>query len=112
MAVNPGETTVGGLLRAHPQGSSTLDRSRHRRACNPLRIAPRSFAFTVLLGLFAALPAFSVDVSAPTLALLPAALQTTRTLAGLTLSLFMVGFALGQLGGGGLSDRRGRRPVL
>jgi len=65
-----------------------------------------------LLGLFAALPAFSVDVSAPTLALLPAALQTTRTLAGLTLSLFMVGFALGQLGGGGLSDLRGRRPVL
>jgi MFS transporter, DHA1 family, multidrug resistance protein len=77
-----------------------------------LRIAPRSFAFTVLLGLYAALPAFSVDVSAPTLALLPAALQTTRTLAGLTLSLFMVGFALGQLGGGALSDRGGRRPIL
>jgi DHA1 family bicyclomycin/chloramphenicol resistance-like MFS transporter len=77
-----------------------------------LQIAPRSFAFTILLGLFAALPAFSVDVSAPTLALLPVELHTTRTLAGLTLSLFMVGFALGQLGGGGLSDKRGRRPVL
>jgi DHA1 family bicyclomycin/chloramphenicol resistance-like MFS transporter len=77
-----------------------------------LRIAPRSFAFTVLLGLFAALPALSVDVSAPTLALLPALLHTTRTLAGLTLSLFMVGFALGQLLGGSLSDDRGRRPVL
>ena len=77
-----------------------------------MQIAPRSFVFTILLGLFAALPAFSVDVSAPTLALLPAALHTTRTLAGLTLSLFMIGFALGQLGGGGLSDDRGRRPVL
>ncbi len=77
-----------------------------------MRIAPRSFAFTVLLGLFAALPALSVDVSAPTLALLPTVLHTTRTLAGLTLSLFMVGFALGQLLGGGLSDDRGRRPVL
>jgi DHA1 family bicyclomycin/chloramphenicol resistance-like MFS transporter len=65
-----------------------------------------------LLGLYAALPAFSVDVSAPTLALLPEVLRTTRTLAGLTLSLFMVGFALGQLGGGGISDSRGRRPVL
>ena len=42
-----------------------------------LHIAPRSFAFTVLLGLFAALPALSVDMSAPTLALLPAALGTT-----------------------------------
>jgi len=77
-----------------------------------LRIAPRSFAFTVLLGLFAALPALSIDISAPTLALLPEALGTTRTLAGLTLSLFMVGFALGQLGGGSLSDGYGRRPVL
>jgi MFS transporter, DHA1 family, multidrug resistance protein len=77
-----------------------------------LQIASRSFAFTALLGLFAALPALSIDVSAPTLALLPNALGTTRTLAGLTLSLFMVGFALGQFGGGGVSDRRGRRPVL
>jgi MFS transporter, DHA1 family, multidrug resistance protein len=77
-----------------------------------LPIAPRSFAFTALLGLFAALPALSIDISAPTLALLPEALGTTRTLAGLTLSLFMVGFALGQLGGGSLSDGYGRRPVL
>ncbi len=75
-------------------------------------IAPRSFPFTVLLGLFAALPALSVDMSAPTLALLPEALGTTRTLSGLSLSLFMVGFALGQLGGGNLSDGHGRRPVL
>lgn len=85
---------------------------RELRACGPSRIAPKSLLFTVLLGLFAALPALSVDVSAPTLALLPAALGTTRTLAGLTLSLFMVGFALGQFGAGGLSDRGGRRPVL
>jgi DHA1 family bicyclomycin/chloramphenicol resistance-like MFS transporter len=77
-----------------------------------LRISPKSFAFTVLLGLFAALPALSIDISAPTLALLPQALGTSRTRAGLTLSLFMVGFALGHLGGGNLSDDRGRRPVL
>ena len=77
-----------------------------------MRLAPASFAFSVLLGLFAALPALSVDLSAPTLALLPGALGTTQTIAGLTLSLFMVGFALGQLGGGNLSDGHGRRPVL
>ena len=77
-----------------------------------MRIAPSSFAFTVLLGLFAALPALSIDASAPTLALLPRALGTSRTVAGLSLSLFMVGFALGQLGGGSLSDGYGRRPVL
>jgi DHA1 family bicyclomycin/chloramphenicol resistance-like MFS transporter len=77
-----------------------------------LRIAPGSFAFTVLLGLFAALPALSIDISAPTLALLPDVLKTSRATAGLTLSLFMAGFALGHLGGGTLSDGRGRRPVL
>ena len=78
----------------------------------PLRINPRSFAFTALLGLLAALPALSIDMSAPTLVLLPVALKTSRTLANLTLSLFMAGFALGQFGGGNLSDGRGRRPVL
>ncbi len=77
-----------------------------------MRIAPESFAFTFLLGLFAALPALSIDISAPTLVLLPKALGTSRPVAVLTLSLFMGGFALGQLSGGRLSDRRGRRPVL
>jgi DHA1 family bicyclomycin/chloramphenicol resistance-like MFS transporter len=77
-----------------------------------LRIVPESFAFTLLLGLFAALPALSIDISAPTLVLLPKALDTSTTVAGFTLSFFMIGFALGQLSGGRLSDRGGRRPVL
>jgi DHA1 family bicyclomycin/chloramphenicol resistance-like MFS transporter len=75
-------------------------------------IAPHAVAFTVLLGVLAALPVLSIDLSAPTLPLLPAALGTTTLTAGLTLSLFMGGFALGQLAGGHLSDRHGRRPVL
>src|SRR3954449_1554506 len=78
----------------------------------PRRISPTSVGFTLLLGLFAGLPALSVDLSAPTLVELPLALGVTATMAGMTLSLFMVGFALGQLGGGRISDRHGRRPVL
>lgn len=93
-------------------GSSSIEAGQYRWARKPLRIAPNSFGFTVLLGLFAALPALSIDVSAPTLPLLPAALGTSKAVAGLTLSLFMVGFAMGQLGGGSLSDRQGRRPAL
>jgi DHA1 family bicyclomycin/chloramphenicol resistance-like MFS transporter len=77
-----------------------------------LRIAPKSVGFTVLLGVLAALPALSIDIAAPTLALIPEALGTSSTVASLTLSLFVVGFACGQLGGGRLSDLRGRRPVL
>jgi DHA1 family bicyclomycin/chloramphenicol resistance-like MFS transporter len=77
-----------------------------------LRIAPESYRFTVLLGVLAALPALSIDISAPTLVLLPTALGTTSVIASLTLSLFMCGFAAGQLLGGRSSDRSGRRPVL
>ena len=75
-------------------------------------INTNSLAFTILLGLIAALPALSIDISAPTLALLPTALATSKAIAGLTLSLFLVGFAVGQLAGGLLSDRHGRKPVL
>jgi DHA1 family bicyclomycin/chloramphenicol resistance-like MFS transporter len=78
----------------------------------PLPISPKSFVFTMLLGLLAALPVLSIDISAPTLVLLPKVLGTSSLLAGLTLSLFMAGFAGGQIAGGSLSDRRGRRPVL
>ncbi len=77
-----------------------------------MQITPKSLAFTVLLGLFAALPALSIDISAPTLPLLPAALRTSTEVAGLTLSLFMLGYAAGQVTGGRQSDLRGRRPVL
>ena len=85
---------------------------RRKQVFEPLRIAPNSFGFTVLLGLFAALPALSVDISAPTLARLPGELGTSSAVAGLTLSLFMGGLAMGQATSGNLSDRQGRRPVL
>ena len=88
-------------------GSVKLD-----RRSSPLRIAPESIAYTILLGVLAALPALSIDISAPTLVLLQKDLATSSVVAGLTLSLFMGGFALGQLAGGRLSDRGGRRPVL
>ncbi len=78
----------------------------------PVSLAPSSFAFTLLLAALAGLPALSIDISAPTLVLLPSSLKTTPTMAGLTLSLFMAGFALGQLGGGASSDQYGRKPVL
>ena len=85
---------------------------RNARVPLPSRLDPNSYLFTAVLGLLAGLPALSIDLSAPTLPLLPVALGTSETIAGLTLSLFMVGFALGQFGAGRLSDDRGRRPIL
>lgn len=98
----------GQAMQPEPEGQER----KSGQARKPLRIAAETRAFTALLGLFAALPALSIDISAPTLALLPRALGTSRIVAGLTLSLFMVGFAAGQWSGGRLSDRLGRRKVL
>lgn len=77
-----------------------------------MRLAPSTSSFTIILGICAGLPALSIDLSAPTLTILPGALGTTVATAGLTLSLFMVGFAAGQFVGGRSSDLFGRRPVL
>jgi DHA1 family bicyclomycin/chloramphenicol resistance-like MFS transporter len=76
----------------------------------PLR--PHTFSFTLLIAALAALPPLSIDMSLPATDRIGAALQAPASLTGLTLSLFMTGIALAQLGVGPLSDRFGRRVPL
>ena len=73
---------------------------------------PGSLALTVVLGLLAALPPLSIDISIPTLLVAEADLHAAPGMIGQTITLFMVGFATGQLCAGPLSDHYGRRPVL
>ena len=77
-----------------------------------MRIPPYSLGFTVLLGALSALPPLSIDMGLPALALIGTSLNAAPAVTGLTLSLFMAGFAIAQLAFGPLSDRYGRRPVL
>jgi len=77
-----------------------------------MQIRRDSVAFVVLLGALAALPPLSIDMGLPALPAVGAALRTRPDLAGLTLSLFMAGFACGPVLYGPLSDRHGRKPVL
>ena len=77
-----------------------------------MRIRPESFGFTLLLGSLAAIPPLSIDMGLPAFAALERELGASAAGAGLTLSLFMAGFACSQLVLGPLSDRYGRRPVL
>lgn len=55
---------------------------------------------------------FAVDMSLPALPAITAAFDTTAARAQLTIGLYLLGYALGQLFYGPLSDRFGRRPML
>ncbi len=59
-----------------------------------------------------ALPALSTDMALPALTNIGEDLNVSAASAALTLSLFLVGFALAPLAYGPLSDRYGRRPIL
>ena len=77
-----------------------------------MTLRPRSHAFTFLIAALTALPPLSIDMSLPAVAPIGAALNAPASQTGLTLSLFMAGFALAQLGLGPVSDRFGRRLPL
>lgn len=73
---------------------------------------PHSLIFVVFLAALAGLPPLSIDMALPALHGIAATLTTSLGRAGLTLSLFMAGFAITPLIYGPVSDRLGRRPVL
>jgi DHA1 family bicyclomycin/chloramphenicol resistance-like MFS transporter len=77
-----------------------------------VKLRPASPVFSIFLGMLAALPPLSIDMALPALVPITAALRTTPDMAGLTLSLFMAGFAISPIAYGPLADRFGRRPVL
>lgn len=73
---------------------------------------PDSLAVTALLTCLVALGAISTDLYLPSLPALGRTFHADTSEVQLTLSVFLVGFALGQVVYGPLSDRFGRRPVL
>lgn len=77
-----------------------------------MRIRPTSAGFTLLLGSLVALPSFGIDTNLPALTAIGSTLDVTPSDAGLTISVFMLGFALAPLIYGPASDRYGRKPVI
>jgi len=69
-------------------------------------------SFTLLLAAMTALTALSIDMSLPAMPQLQREFHAGVAPVQLTLSLFLLGFAVGQLICGPLSDRIGRKPVL
>jgi MFS transporter, DHA1 family, multidrug resistance protein len=73
---------------------------------------PHRRPFRVLLGAQSMVSSLAVDMSLPALPTLAAAFGTSAARAQLTIGLYLLGYALGQLFYGPLSDRFGRRPML
>lgn len=71
-----------------------------------------SIWFTFFLVGLGVLPPLSIDMGLPALGLIATNLHTTDRASAMTLSLFLLGFAVAPLFCGPLSDRCGRRPVL
>lgn len=74
------------------------------------RIAP--LGLTLSLGSLVTLAAFATDMGLPVLADTARSLGVEPGTAALTMSVFMVGFGLGPLVAGPISDHHGRRPIL
>ena len=66
----------------------------------------------LLLGTCTALPPLSTDMALPAISQVGSALHSDAATAAQTISLFILGFVLGPLLFGPLSDRVGRRPIL
>jgi DHA1 family bicyclomycin/chloramphenicol resistance-like MFS transporter len=75
-------------------------------------LRPDTFALTALLALLTALGPVAVDMYLPSFPEIGRLLGASPATVQLTLSLYMVAYAVGQILYGPLSDRYGRRPVL
>src|SRR5688572_23501742 len=72
----------------------------------------KPWVLTLLLASLTGLTALSIDMSLPAMPQLQETFGAGVSSVQLTLSVFLAGFALGQIVCGPASDRWGRRPVL
>ena len=77
-----------------------------------MSIAPRSFAYLCLLIALAAFGPITMSIYSPVMPSVGADLHATPEGVKYTLTTYMIGFAMGQLFYGPVSDRFGRRPTL
>jgi DHA1 family bicyclomycin/chloramphenicol resistance-like MFS transporter len=75
-------------------------------------VRANTFALTALLAALTGIGPLSTDMYLPSLPAIAREFGATTADAQLTISTYLVGFAIGQLIYGPLSDRHGRKPVL
>jgi DHA1 family bicyclomycin/chloramphenicol resistance-like MFS transporter len=77
-----------------------------------MRLKPDTFALTLLVGVLHAIGPLSVDTYLASLPFMATELNVSGDLVQLTLSSYLVGFSLGQIFFGPISDKYGRKPVI
>ena len=75
-------------------------------------LRPGTFALTALLAALSAVAPLTTDMYLPSLPNIAQQLSASTAQVQLTISAYLIGFALGQIFYGPLSDRHGRKPVL
>ena len=75
-------------------------------------LQPGTFGLTLLLAMLTALGPLSMDMYLPSLPDITHVLAAPTARTQLTVSSYLIGFAVGQVIYGPLSDRYGRRPVV
>jgi len=78
----------------------------------PIMLRPGTFALTVLLAALSAIGPLTTDMYLPSLPDIARLLDASTAQAQLTISSYLLGFAVGQIFYGPLADRHGRKPVL
>ena len=75
-------------------------------------LRPGTFALTALLAALSAIGPLTTDMYLPSLPSIALQLDSSTAQAQFTISSYLVGFAVGQIVYGPVSDRHGRKPVL
>src|ERR1700721_1846492 len=75
-------------------------------------LRPRTLGLTLLLSLLTGLGPMTMDMYLPSLPAIGQALDASPVQVQLTISSYLIGFAVGQIIYGPVSDRIGRRPVI
>lgn len=78
----------------------------------PRQLHPDSLALTLLLTLLVSFGPLSVDLFVPSMPEIARVMQTRGGEIQLTISLYLMGFAAGQIACGPISDRYGRKPAI
>jgi len=83
-----------------------------RQSLGHLMLQPHTFAMTALLAVLTSVGPLSTDMYLPSLPDIGRALSASPAHVQLTISSYLIGFAVGQIIYGPISDQYGRKPVL